>query len=404
MVDCRKKIYKETDECIKKREENKLKKNKTEEKKPVKKKVEETKPVKKCKKMEEKQPVKKCKKVEETKPVKKCKKVEEKKPVKKCKKVEEEKPVKKCKVDESKKSSKKECVITGYKKMWDVTKDGVMLAHTYRDNKTGKIKSAPRNTTQAPKGWYVSEKYDGYRAIWDGKDFRSRANNIFNAPDWFKLWMPPGIVLDGELFLGRGKFEDSGFIRKKVPDDKKWMNIKFQVFDTPSHKGMFEERQDFIEGLIKERCKCKNLITTEYKIDCPLVITHQTKIESEKELDKMFDKLTKKNAEGVMLRAPNSPYENKRSSYLLKVKKKFDDECKIVGYNAGTGKYSGKLGSFKCQLVKDPSITFNISGMTDEIRDNYKKTHKLGTKITFTYMELSQKGVPRHPRYLRIRK
>ena len=26
MVDCRKKIYKETDECIKKREENKLKK------------------------------------------------------------------------------------------------------------------------------------------------------------------------------------------------------------------------------------------------------------------------------------------------------------------------------------------------------------------------------------------
>ena len=43
-----------------------------------------------------------------------------------------------------------------------------------------------------------------------------------------------------------------------------------------------------------------------------------------------------------MLRAPGSPYEPKRSSYLLKVKQQFDDECKIIGYKEGTGKYKGK--------------------------------------------------------------
>ena len=81
----------------------------------------------------------------------------------------------------------------------------------------------------------------------------------------------------------------------------------------------------------------------------------------------------------------------------------FDDECKIIGYKMGTGKYKGMLGSFHCQLVKKPKIQFDISGMNDEIRANYSKTHPIGTTVTFTYMGLSDSGVPRHPNYLRIR-
>ena len=42
--------------------------------------------------------------------------------------------------------------------------------------------------------------------------------------------------------------------------------------------------------------------------------------------------------------------------------------------------------------------------MDDNIRKNYKKTHPAGTTVTFTFMGLSDKGVPRHPQYLRIRK
>jgi hypothetical protein len=62
------------------------------------------------------------------------------------------------------------------------------------------------------------------------------------------------------------------------------------------------------------------------------------------------------------------------------------------------------LGAFKCQLMKNNDIKFNISGMDDTIRQNYLKTHPIGTIVTFTYMGLSTKGVPRHPNYLRIRK
>ena len=125
---------------------------------------------------------------------------------------------------------------------------------------------------------------------------------------------------------------------------------------------------------------------------------------SESDVQKYFSKLTKQGAEGVMLRAPGSSYEVGRTSFLLKVKQLFDAECKIIGYKMGTGKYSGLLGSFQCQLVKNQKIKFDISGMDDSIRHNYKKTHPIGTIVTFTYMGTSSSGTPRHPNYLRIRK
>ena len=72
--------------------------------------------------------------------------------------------------------------------VYNVGTKGVMLAHVFKDDK-GKIKTAPKGFPQAPNGWFVSEKFDGYRAR-DGKDFRSRNNKIFEAPRWFKDWLP----------------------------------------------------------------------------------------------------------------------------------------------------------------------------------------------------------------------
>ena len=41
--------------------------------------------------------------------------------------------------------------------------------------------------------------------------------------------------------------------------------------------------------------------------------------------------------------------------------------------------------------------------MTDEVRDNYKKTHPVSTIVTYTYVGVGESGVPRHPNYLRKR-
>ena len=311
-----------------------------------------------------------------------CVKIKTKKLVKKKKNIEP--------VEEGEKSSGKA--------LWDVEKQGVMLAHTYKDPKTGKVKNPPKGTPEPPVGWWLSEKYDGYRAIWDGQEFRSRTGNIFETPDWFKEWLPKDNALDGELFLGRDNFEACGVFRRKTADTEEWkkLDVTYQIFDSPTVKGDFEERQKQIKQIIDKMCKSK-------KGKCPLKLTKQTKVKSEEQVYNVFEELVKKGAEGVMLRAPNSPYEPKRTAYLLKVKQFFDDECKIVGYKEGTGKYKDMLGAFECQMVKDKNVTFSISGMDDEIRKNYKKTHPIGTIVTFTYISKTGKGQPRHPNYLRKR-
>ena len=57
-----------------------------------------------------------------------------------------------------------------------------------------------------PTGWLLSEKLDGVRAYWDGKQFLSRQGNLYHAPEWFVAGLP-NVPLDGELWLGRKKFQ-----------------------------------------------------------------------------------------------------------------------------------------------------------------------------------------------------
>ncbi len=49
--------------------------------------------------------------------------------------------------------------------------------------------------------WWMSEKLDGVRAYWDGRQFISRQGNIYHAPDFFTAGLPDA-PLDGELWLG----------------------------------------------------------------------------------------------------------------------------------------------------------------------------------------------------------
>lgn len=55
----------------------------------------------------------------------------------------------------------------------------------------------PWDNDQDLSGWWMSEKLDGVRAYWDGKDFISRLGNRYHAPDWFTAGLPE-TPLDGE--------------------------------------------------------------------------------------------------------------------------------------------------------------------------------------------------------------
>jgi DNA ligase-1 len=249
-------------------------------------------------------------------------------------------------------------------------------------------------------GWLMSEKLDGVRAYWDGAKFISRKGNIFYAPAWFTAGLPK-CHLDGELFLGRKRFNEcSGIVRKQVPVDREWKQITFVVFDLPNAPGGFEARI----------AKLNTLNLGQY------AVAHKhSKLESmalvEQLLDLVIDQL---GGEGLMARRPGSSYDRTRSSCLLKLKRFYDMEATVTGYNDGKGWRTGMTGSMKVRIEKarefksaTGKVLFSIpAGLEFDVgcRDRAMclKPPAIGTVITFKFQEVSPKdSKPRFPIFLR---
>jgi DNA polymerase/3'-5' exonuclease PolX len=311
-----------------------------------------------------------------------------------------------------------------------MTKIPVMLAKEYQKGMSGNKKDASE-FKDPPIGWYQSEKFDGYRALFkydeDGKGcFYSRAGKIFRCPKWFLDSLPPynilgDNILDGELWAGRDNFQMMGTVRKKEPIDEEWMDIQYQVYDVvTSCETLFKDRIKIMKKIIsftKNRWWIlKKDGTIPYpmnNVDCPVHMTKQTKVTSYKQMDRYYKEIIKEGGEGIMLKHPLTSYIDGRNSYLLKYKPSFDREAIITGYKEGNGKYKGMLGGLICKplinhdtymtIDKDEDHVFTLSGMDDAIRKNYKKTHPLGTIISFECSGYTEKGVPRFGRYIRSR-
>jgi DNA polymerase/3'-5' exonuclease PolX len=284
-----------------------------------------------------------------------------------------------------------------------------------------------------PLNWYMSEKFDGYRALFKYEMindelvgvFYSRTGKRFMCPQWFLDSMPPpdllgDNILDGELWAGRDNFQLMGVVRKKVPIDEEWIDIQYHVYDITTIEDTFIERLKKLKFIVSFCDKRWNILKKRneiqdpfHNIDCPLCFTEQKKITSLQQMDKYYQKIIENGGEGIMIKHPTQSYENGRSSYMLKYKPSFDKEAIIIDYKFGKGKYENKLGSFICKplinhdtfmtIDDDKEHIFTLSGMDDSIRKNYQKTHPIGTIITFEYSGMTDKGVPRFGRYIRKR-
>lgn len=97
---------------------------------------------------------------------------------------------------------------------------------------SSEARAKPKGETYDPTHLWISEKLDGVRAFWDGRQLWSRRGKVWNAPAWFLAQLPPDLPLDGELWIGRGQFEyTSGVCRSSRQDD--WERVQYMVFDTP---------------------------------------------------------------------------------------------------------------------------------------------------------------------------
>lgn len=251
----------------------------------------------------------------------------------------------------------------------------VMLAH-------------PWDGVQDPTGWWMSEKLDGVRAYWDGENFWSRLGNKFFVPDEFKKNLPEDIHLDGELWGGRGYFQETVGTVKRQDYSGDWNKIVYVVFDCPSYEQEhFEWRQNHLKYLFE-------LHTSKH-----WKVLKQKECKNLKDLKEFLAKVEAKGGEGIMLREPNSFYEKGRSHTLLKVKNFYDEEGFVVGHEPGKGKHKGRLG--KLVVRRPDGIEFGVgTGFSDKERES---PPSIGSKITYRYQELTDGGVPRFPSFVSAR-
>jgi DNA ligase-1 len=319
-------------------------------------------------------------------------------------------------------------------------------------------------------GWLVSEKFDGQRAFWDGgctrglpktdvpwantdKDGRykeeqistglwSRYGNVIHAPDWWLDKMPKNKMLDGELYMGRGAFQDTRKIVSRLEGSDAWEDIRYMIIDEPPLTCMFQDgkiNNPNYKKLMKwEDCvamlKWQDFIIPEFFevhgkgdygqtwIDQQALPTKED--EARERMYALLDNVVSNGGEGLILRNPFSIWTPKRSVDLLKVKPCHDSEAVVKGYVWGTKRLLGKLGAM---VVTWEGKTFELgTGFTDEERmlhrgdiapeawgniedysgdvaaDGFKSyDFPVGSTVTFKYVSLTDDGIPREARYWR---
>lgn len=255
-----------------------------------------------------------------------------------------------------------------------VTKPDLLLAQDYQDNID-------------VRQYWVSEKLDGVRAYWDGKQLISRGGNIIQAPAWFTADFPPR-PLDGELWLARQQFAQIlSTVSKQQPVNSEWQQLAYYIFELPQAEGTFTERIRMMQLLVQQQ-------NSPY-----LQLVPQFRVADRATLLATLTQLEQAGAEGLMLHHQDAHYKTGRSADLLKLKTYQDAEATVIGYRPGRGKYQGMVGAL---IVRTPEgLEFAIgSGLTDALRQT---PPAIGSEITYRYNGYTSNGIPRFARFLRER-
>ena len=268
-----------------------------------------------------------------------------------------------------------------------------------------------------PKQVFVQPKYDGQRAVWDGKQLWSRTGKlILNVPHIIEELSANfnHFPLDGELYIHGKTLQDI------ISDSRKTVNLEankleYHIYDIPIDKVIFSERYEIL------LTKFKNIKSKFLKS----VPTKLIKVSDYQNLNLFHPEY-----EGTMVRIPSGLYKfGKRSSDLLKVKEFMDDEFVITGvtelqhrekvivpagtpgskpyadgryYKDGTATPGGVMGSLV--LVTAAGKVFECgTGYDDITRAKYFTEPPIGKKATIQFKNYTPDGIPFHPSFICLR-
>jgi ATP-dependent DNA ligase len=249
-------------------------------------------------------------------------------------------------------------------------------------------------------------KLDGIRCIAKADGLWTRnGKEIISAPHIFESLQPlfeeyPDLILDGELYTSNKDVDFNTIIScvrktKPTPQDLEISKqyIEYHVYDLPNLEGEKENTDWRLYRLL-------DLIT--YFKPPFIKVVEDYKLYSFEEIDNKLAEYISQGYEGQILRDPNSFYENKRSSGLLKHKTFHDEEFTIIGYAEGVGKFSNKLATLRVD-VNGVETDCTINGTMEYLTELFQiKETLIGKQCTVKYFEKTVDGSLRFPKVIQI--
>jgi hypothetical protein len=283
---------------------------------------------------------------------------------------------------------------------------------------------------------YIQPKLDGVRCLaflnkpntnHNNVIIYTRTKKIFPSVDYLKILLYPllnslydlendqSIYLDGELYKHGKRLQDiSGDSRNSsanVESNNSNRN-EYHIYDCFYPKELnttFEERYKQLLNIYQYIKPNKVLIQTIKPV--PTILLNNMK-----EVNTQYHKFLKEKYEGAILRNVNGFYLAScsktgtflRSSDLIKLKKRFTDEFKVVGYTEGSrGKDKGAI-IWICETKN--KIKFNVTPKDTTYKERYELFNlaklnfwQLNKMMTVEYEDLSKTKVPLRAKALTIR-
>ena len=261
---------------------------------------------------------------------------------------------------------------------------------------TAAVAKPPLLLAQTPRGglegldlsrYLVSEKFDGVRAYWTGDRLLSRQGLALAAPASVLERLPPQQPLDGELWMGRGRFEAcSAALRRSQPREEEWQQIQYLLFELPGGAGPFSRRVAQLREIAAA-------------VDTPMLrVVPQEQVGSLAELRQRLQAVLRAGGEGLMLHEADAPYISGRHEALLKLKAHDDEDAVVIAHLPGQGRWRGLLGALRVRNAAGQE--FNLgSGFSEALR---RAPPPLGSTVSYRYRGLTGSGLPRFATFLRV--
>lgn len=253
------------------------------------------------------------------------------------------------------------------------------------------------------KEFIITQKLDGYRLVAinnnDNIEFYTRqgqlVEGLIDIEKEVKQFLPNNMVLDGELLaINNMNLNSKDLYRETIKRGRKKgdkTGLEYHVFDLIT-------LDDLQNGVSNNKCSNrKEILHTMILGSYSKFVKEVPILYKGKEINritKLLDEQVDMGNEGVMVNISDAPYECKRSSQILKVKKFQDCDVKVLNIIEGTGKNKNKLGAITIQFEHDNELyTCDCgSGFSDEERLLYWENPELlmNKIVTIGYFEVSQ--------------